>query len=53
MIAPDLRGALGGESDAPKEAEAYHIEKYIAQDVAGVPISFHFMHLHTACCCDL
>ncbi len=36
VIAPDLRGALGGESDAPKEAEAYSIPKCITKDVAGI-----------------
>lgn len=37
VIALDLRGALGGESDLPQEPEAYHIEKDIVKDVAGVP----------------
>ena len=37
VVAPDLRGALGGESDSPGEPEAYHIEKDIVKDVAGVP----------------
>lgn len=37
VVAPDLRGALGGESDIPQEPEAYHIEKHVVKDVAGVP----------------
>ena len=35
VVAPDLRGALGGESDSPKEVEAYDIPKCIVKDVAG------------------
>ena len=35
VITPDLRGALGGDSDLPQEPEAYHIEKHIVKDVAG------------------
>ena len=35
VIAPDLRGGLGGESDAPKEVEGYDIPKSIVEDVAG------------------
>lgn len=36
VVAPDLRGALGGESYSPQEPEAYHIEKDIVKDVAGL-----------------
>ena len=46
IITPDLRGALGGESDLPQEPEAYHIEKHIVKDVAGVP---HCAPVHAAC----
>lgn len=35
VIAPDLRGAIGGESDAPQEVEAYNIPKVLVKDVAG------------------
>lgn len=35
VIAPDLRGAIGGESDAPQEVEAYDIPKVLVKDVAG------------------
>lgn len=35
VVTPDLRGALGGESDLPQEPEAYHVEKHIVKDVAG------------------
>ena len=35
VIAPDLRGAVGGESDAPQEIEAYDIQKVIVNDIAG------------------
>lgn len=38
VVAPDLRGALGGESYSPQEPEAYHIEKDIVKDVAGVHV---------------
>ena len=35
VIAPDLRGGLGGETDSPQEPEAYDIPKCIVKDVAG------------------
>lgn len=35
VIAPDLRGSIGGESDAPQEVEAYDIPKVVVKDVAG------------------
>ncbi len=35
VIAPDLRGALGGQSDAPQEVEGYGITNSIVKDVAG------------------
>ena len=35
VIAPDLRGAVGGESDAPMEVEAYDIQKVIVNDITG------------------
>lgn len=35
VIAPDLRGAVGGESDAPMEVEAYDIQKVIINDITG------------------
>ena len=35
VIAPDLRGALGGDSYSPQEPEAYDIEKELVKDVAG------------------
>ena len=35
VIAPDLRGALGGDSYSPQEPEAYHIEKEVVKDIAG------------------
>ncbi len=46
VIAPDLRGALGGQSDAPQEVEGYGITNSIVKDVAGeicldVQPSFH------------
>ena len=40
VIAPDLRGALGGESDAPQEPAAYSLPNVIVRDVAGVAPSF-------------
>ena len=36
VIVPDLRGAVGGESYSPAEVEAYHIDKHIVKDLAGV-----------------
>ena len=35
VVAPDLRGAVGGESDAPQEVEAYDIPKVLVKDMAG------------------
>lgn len=35
VIAPDLRGALNGESDAPQGVQAYDIPKVLVKDVAG------------------
>lgn len=35
VIAPDLRRALGGQSDAPQEVEGYGITNSIVKDVAG------------------
>lgn len=50
VVTPDLRGALGGESSLPQEPEAYHIEKHIVKDVAGVP---ERAPIHAACCKEL
>ena len=36
VIAPDLRGALGGDTDAPLDPEAYSIPKVIVKDIAGL-----------------
>lgn len=47
VIAPDLRGGLGGESDAPKEVEGYDIPKSIVKDVAGASGNYDMM-LQTA-----
>ena len=35
MIAPDLRGAINGESDAPQDVQAYNLTKVLVKDVAG------------------
>ena len=44
VIAPDLRGAIGGESDAPQEVEAYNIPKVVVKDVAGKSSIFPRLH---------
>ena len=36
VIAPDLRGAINGESDAPQDVQAYNLAKVLVKDVAGV-----------------
>jgi len=35
VIAPDLRGAINGESDAPQGVQAYNLQKALVKDVAG------------------
>jgi len=35
VIAPDLRGAINGESDAPQDVQAYNLQKALVKDVAG------------------
>ena len=35
MVAPDLRGAINGESDAPQDVQAYNLQKALVKDVAG------------------
>ena len=35
VIAPDLRGAINGESDAPQGVQAYNLQKELVKDVAG------------------
>ncbi len=35
VIAPDLRGAINGESDAPQSVQAYNLQKELVKDVAG------------------
>jgi hypothetical protein len=49
VIAPDLRGALGGQSDAPQEVEGYGITNSIVKDVAGQtrPDVLKFNHAFT------
>ncbi|KAL3155242.1 hypothetical protein ABBQ32_013176 [Trebouxia sp. C0010 RCD-2024] len=46
VVAPDLRGALGGESYSPQEPEAYHIEKDIVKDVAGILDALNIKKAH-------
>ncbi|DBB15063.1 TPA: hypothetical protein ACH3X3_004078 [Trebouxia sp. C0006] len=36
VIAPDLRGAINGESDAPQGVQAYNLQKELVKDVAGI-----------------
>lgn len=36
VIAPDLRGAINGESDAPQDVQSYNISKVLVKDVAGI-----------------
>ena len=38
VIAPDLRGAINGESDAPQDVQAYNLTKVLVKDVAGTCI---------------
>ena len=35
VIAPDLRGAINGESDAPQDVQAYNLTNVLVKDVAG------------------
>ena len=35
VVAPDLRGAINGESDAPQDVQAYNLQKALVKDVAG------------------
>ncbi len=35
VIAPDLRGAINGESDAPQGVQAYNLQQELVKDVAG------------------
>lgn len=46
VIAPDLRGALGGQSDAPQEVEGYGITNSIVKDVAGIMDALHIQKAH-------
>ena len=52
VIAPDLRGALGGESDSPSEPEAYSIPKCIVKDVAGRRVTmYNYLQAQTVSSC--
>ncbi len=35
VIAPDLRGAINGGSDAPQGVQAYNLQQELVKDVAG------------------
>ena len=41
VIAPDLRGAINGESDAPQDVQAYNLQKALVKDVAGTTLCPH------------
>lgn len=49
VIAPDLRGAINGESDAPQDVQAYNITKVVVHDVAGEHMLFPVIVTHLAC----
>ena len=58
VIAPDLRGAINGESDAPKDVQAYNLTKVLVKDVAGICTLRSVSHsavwtlVEETCCCD-
>ena len=41
VIAPDLKGAVGGESDAPADVAAYDVPTEITKDLLGM--QFHIL----------